>query len=173
MRQYGLATDTGPGGALDQIRSLFRHHQPAGVDVGRDKIGHGRGIDDARPFDTPRATQLVNQVYLRVSQINGCAYCSNMHSRDLLKGGLGVEKLVLVPAWREAGSLFDSRERAALAWAETVTRVADTAIPDGEFESASAAFSEKELADLTIAIGLMNAYNRLAIGFRNPPKAAT
>jgi len=117
--------------------------------------------------------QLVNQVYLRVSQINGCAYCIDMHSRDLLKGGLAVEKLVLVPAWREAGSLFDSRERAALAWAETVTRVADTAIPDGEFESASAAFSEKELADLTIAIGLMNAYNRLAIGFRNPPKAAT
>jgi AhpD family alkylhydroperoxidase len=117
--------------------------------------------------------QLVNQVYLRVSQINGCAYCIDMHSRDLLKGGLAVEKLVLVPVWREAGSLFDSRERAALAWAETVTRVADTAIPDGEFESAAAAFSEKELADLTIAIGLMNAHNRLAIGFRNPPKAAT
>ena len=116
---------------------------------------------------------LLHLIKLRASQINGCAYCIDMHSRDLLKGGLAVEKLVLVPAWREAGSLFDSRERAALAWAETVTRVADTAIPDGEFESASAAFSEKELADLTIAIGLMNAYNRLAIGFRNPPKAAT
>jgi AhpD family alkylhydroperoxidase len=116
--------------------------------------------------------QLVNQVYLRVSQINGCAYCIDLHSRDLLKSGLAVEKLVLIAVWREAGSLFDSRERAALAWAETVTRVADTAIPDGEFESASAAFSEKELADLTIAIGLMNALNRLAIGFRNPPKAA-
>ena len=86
---------------------------------------------------------------------------------------MAVEKLVLVPVWREAGSLFDSHERAALVWAETVTRVADTAIPDDEFESASAVFSEKELADLTIAIGLMNAYNRLAIGFRNPPKAAT
>jgi AhpD family alkylhydroperoxidase len=85
--------------------------------------------------------QLVNQVYLRVSQINGCAYCIDMHSRDLLKGGLAVEKLALIPAWREAGSLFDSRERAALAWAETVTRVADTAVSDGEFESASAAFS--------------------------------
>src|SRR3982074_1421035 len=94
-----------------------------------------------------------------------------MHSRDLLKGGLAVEKLVLVPAWREAGSLFDSRERACLAVAETVTRVADTAIPDSEFESASAAFSEKELADLTIAIGLMNAYNRTAMRVRNPPQA--
>jgi AhpD family alkylhydroperoxidase len=117
--------------------------------------------------------QLVNQVYLRVSQINGCAYCIDLHSRDLLKSGLAVEKLVLVAVWREAGSLFDSRERAALAWTETITRVADAAIPDGEFESASAAFSQKELADLTIAIGLMNALNRLAIGFRNPPKAAT
>jgi AhpD family alkylhydroperoxidase len=114
---------------------------------------------------------LVNLVYLRVSQINGCAYCIDMHSRDLIKEGLAVEKLVLVQAWREAGSLFDTRERAALAWAETVTRVADTAVPDADF-AASAVFSEKELADLTIAIGLMNAYNRLAIGFRVPPKAA-
>jgi alkylhydroperoxidase family enzyme len=90
-----------------------------------------------------------------------------MHSRDLIKEGFAIEKLVLVQAWREAGGLFDARERAALAWAETVTRVADTAVPDDEFMAASAVFSEKELADLTIAIGLMNAYNRLAIGFRN------
>lgn len=116
--------------------------------------------------------QLVNLVYLRVSQINGCAYCIDMHSRDLLKGGLAIEKLVLVPGCREAGDLFGARERAALAWAETVTRVADTAIPDAEFQAASAVFSDKELTDLTIAIGLMNAYNRLAIGFRRPPAAA-
>ena len=115
---------------------------------------------------------LVNLVYLRTSQINGCAYCIDMHSRDLIKEGLAVEKLVLVQAWREAGSLFDTRERSALAWAETVTRVADTAVPDADFQAASAVFSEKELADLTIAIGLMNAFNRLAIGFRVPPKAA-
>jgi len=118
------------------------------------------------------AGPLVNLVYLRVSQINGCAYCIDMHSRDLLKGGLDVEKLVLVAAWREAGSLFDVRERAALAWAETVTRVSDTAIPDAEFQAASTVFPEKELVDLTIAIGLMNTYNRLAIGFRIPPAAA-
>jgi AhpD family alkylhydroperoxidase len=116
--------------------------------------------------------QLVNLVYLRASQINGCAYCIDMHSRDLINEGLAVEKLVLLQAWRESGSLFDTRERAALAWAETVTRVADTAVPDADFHAASAVFSEKELADLTIAIGLMNAYNRLAIGFRVPPKAA-
>jgi AhpD family alkylhydroperoxidase len=116
--------------------------------------------------------QLVNLVYLRASQINGCAYCIDMHSRDLIKEGLAVEKLVLVQAWREAGSLFVARERAALAWAETVTRVADTAVPDADFEAAAAVFSEKELVDLTIAICLMNAYNRLAIGFRVPPRAA-
>jgi AhpD family alkylhydroperoxidase len=118
------------------------------------------------------AGPLVNLVYLRISQINGCAYCIDMHSRDLLKGGLDVEKLVLVAAWRESGSLFDARERAALAWAETVTRVSDTTIPDAEFQAASSAFTEKELVDLTIAIGLMNTYNRLAIGFRIPPAAA-
>jgi AhpD family alkylhydroperoxidase len=115
---------------------------------------------------------LVNLVYLRVSQINGCAYCIDMHSRDLVKDGLVVEKLVLVQAWREAGGLFDARERAALAWAEIVTRVAETAVPDADFRAASAVFSEKELADLTIAIGLINAYNRLAIGFRVPPAGA-
>jgi AhpD family alkylhydroperoxidase len=116
--------------------------------------------------------QLVNLVYLRVSQINGCAYCIDMHSRDLLKSGLAVDKLVLVPVWREGGELFSVRERAALAWAETVTRVAETGIPDADYEAAAAEFSDKELADLTYAIGLMNVFNRLGIGFRTRPAAA-
>jgi AhpD family alkylhydroperoxidase len=115
---------------------------------------------------------LVDLVYLRVSQINGCAYCIDMHSRDLLKEGVPVEKLVLVPAWREGGPLFDRAERAALAWAETVTRVAETGVPDADYEAAAAAFDQKQLADLTIAIGLMNAYNRMAISFRATPAAA-
>lgn len=115
---------------------------------------------------------LVDLVYLHVSLINGCAYCIDLHSRDLLERGMAVEKLVLVPVWREAGDLFSEQERAALAWAETVTRVADTAVPDSDYRNAAAAFSGKELADLTIAIGLMNAYNRLAVGFRKPPAAA-
>jgi AhpD family alkylhydroperoxidase len=115
---------------------------------------------------------LVNLVYLRVSQINGCAYCIDMHSRDLLKAGMPVEKLVLVPAWREAGPLFDERERAALAWAETVTRVADTTVPEDDYQAAHAVFDDKELVDLTLAVGLMNTYNRLAISFRATPRAA-
>ncbi len=115
---------------------------------------------------------LVHLVFLRTSQINGCAYCVDMHSRDLLKAGCSVEKLVLVPVWREAGALFSEREQAALAWTETVTRVADTGVPDHEYQAVRAQFGEKELADLTITIGLMNAYNRLGVSFRAVPAAA-
>lgn len=116
--------------------------------------------------------ELINLVYLRVSQINGCAYCIDMHSRDLLKDGLAVDKLVLVPVWHESRDVFSKRERAALAWAETVTRVSETGVPDADYDAAKAEFSDKELADLTYAIGLMNAFNRLGISFRVPPAAA-
>lgn len=115
---------------------------------------------------------LVDLVYLRVSQINNCAYCLDMHTRDLLKKGAKVEKLALVQAWAEAGDLFDERERAALAWAESVTRVAQTGVPDADYQAARAVFNERELVDLTIAIGVMNLYNRMAISFRNTPQAA-
>jgi AhpD family alkylhydroperoxidase len=116
--------------------------------------------------------RLVDLVYLRVSQINGCAFCIDMHSRDLLGTGLAIDKLLLVSAWREAGDLFDARERLALAWAETVTHVADTHIPDADYEAVAAEFSEKELADLTYAIGLMNAFNRFGVAFRSVPAAS-
>lgn len=115
---------------------------------------------------------LVELVYLRISQINNCAYCLDMHTRDLLKKGEKVEKIALLQAWREAGNLFDERERAALAWAETVTRVAETGVPDEAYQAARAVFEERELVDLTIAISLMNAYNRMAISFRATPSAA-
>jgi AhpD family alkylhydroperoxidase len=115
--------------------------------------------------------ELVDLVYLRISQINNCAYCLDMHTRDLLKKGVKIEKLALVQAWEEGGHLFSARERAALAWAETVTRVSETGVPDDAFQAARAVFEEKELVDLTIAIGLMNVYNRMAISFRNTPQA--
>ena len=114
---------------------------------------------------------LVDLVYLRVSQINNCAYCLDLHTRDMMKKGQKIEKLALVQAWAEAGNLFDERERAALAWAETVTRVAETGVPDEAYQAARAVFDERELVDLTIAIGLMNAYNRVAISFRKTPQA--
>src|SRR5277367_626314 len=93
-------------------------------------------------------------------------------TRELLKKGQKIEKLALVQAWAEAGHLFDERERAAFAWAETVTRVAETGVPDQAYQAARMVFEERELVDLTIAIGLMNAYNRMAISFRNTPQAA-
>jgi len=114
---------------------------------------------------------LIDLVYLRVSQINGCAFCIDMHTRDLLKSGLAVDKLVLVLVWHDAGDLFSARERAALAWAESVTRVAQSGVPDADYAAASAEFSEKELADLSYAIGLMNAFNRFGVAFRSTPVA--
>ncbi|MBA2918774.1 carboxymuconolactone decarboxylase family protein [Sphingomonas sp. MAH-20] len=115
--------------------------------------------------------ELVNLVYLRVSQINNCAYCLDMHTRDLIKMGVAVEKLALLQAWAEGDSLFSETERAALAWSECVTRVADTGVPDSAYEAARKVFDEKQLVDLTIAISLMNSYNRMAISFRNTPQA--
>ena len=114
---------------------------------------------------------LLTLVYLRVSLINGCAYCIDMHSRELRDLGVSLEKIALVPVSGEAGQLFDAREQAALAWADIVTRIAETGAPDSAYAAVAQHFEEKELADLTIAIGLMNAYNRLAISFRNPPAA--
>ncbi len=115
--------------------------------------------------------ELVDLVYLRISQINNCAYCLDMHTRELIKRGVKIEKLALVQAWEEGGSLFSDQERAALAWAETVTLVADTGVPDDAYMAARQVFDEKQLVDLTIAISLMNSYNRMAISFRNTPQA--
>lgn len=116
--------------------------------------------------------ELIDLVYLRVSQINGCAFCIDMHSRDLLKSGLPVDKLVLVQVWGDAGNVFNARERAALAWAETVTHVSETGVPDSDYVAAAAEFNDKELTELTYAIGLMNAFNRFGISFRTTPAAA-
>lgn len=112
---------------------------------------------------------LVDLVYLRTSQINGCAYCIDSHAQDLLKAHVPMEKILLVTAWREAGAFFSERERAALAWAEVVTRVSDTHVPDADYKAAVAVFGEKALTDLTIAVGLINTYNRIAISFRKTP----
>jgi AhpD family alkylhydroperoxidase len=129
------------------------------------------GAVHAYVYQSGLPARLLNLACLRVSQINGCAYCIDMHSRDLLKSGLSVAHLVLAAAWREAGSAFDEQEKTALAWAETVTRLGDRGVSDEAFEAAAAVFNEKQLADLTIAIGLMNAYNRMAISFRTTPLA--
>src|SRR6201996_1304039 len=86
------------------------------------------------------SAELVDLVYLRVSQINNCAYCLDTHTRDLIKKGVKIEKLALVQAWEEGGGLFSESERAALAWAESVTLVADTGVPDSAYAAARAVF---------------------------------
>jgi AhpD family alkylhydroperoxidase len=108
---------------------------------------------------------LIELVKLRSSQINGCANCVNLHAGILRKLGESEERIQLVVAWGEA-TCFSEREKAALAWAEAVTLVADTHVPDAVYEQAHRHFSEKELVDLTFAIVTINAHNRLAVAFR-------
>lgn len=118
------------------------------------------------------AHDIIELIFLRVSQINGCAYCIDMHTKALHKAGTPWDKIVLTQVWREAGKWFSSREGAALAWAESVTLIAATQAPDAVFAAVQAEFSDKEICDMTIAIGLMNAWNRMAIGLRKLPDSA-
>ena len=104
---------------------------------------------------------LLELVKLRASQINGCAYCIDMHTKDARAAGETEQRLYALDAWRET-PFYTDRERAALAWTEAVTRVADTHVPDDVFERGPRHFSEKELADLNFAIVAINAWNRLA-----------
>ena len=110
-------------------------------------------------------------VNIRASQINGCAFCLHMHTRDARKAGESQERLDLIGAWREA-PLFTARERAALAWTEAVTLVAETHVPDYVYEAARAEFSEQELVDLSMAVVAINGWNRLMVAFRIPPAVA-
>jgi len=107
-------------------------------------------------------------IELRVSQINGCAYCVDLHSREARQAGETQQRLDCLPVWRET-PFFDDRERAALAWAESVTLVAQTGVPDTVYEEARNRLSEKELVDLTLIVAVMNAWNRIAISFRQSP----
>lgn len=120
---------------------------------------------------TQLPSTLIHLVFLRVSQLNGCAHCIDIHTRDLIKEGVSVDKAVLVPVWHEAAYLFSEQERAALAWAEEVTRVSETHASDEAYAAAAAAFSEKDLVDLTLVIAAMNAINRLGVSFRLKPRA--
>src|SRR6185437_10715258 len=111
---------------------------------------------------------LLELIKLRASQINGFAYCIDMHTKDARAHGEVEQRLYALDAWRET-PFFSERERAGLAWAETVTRVAETHVPDEAFEHARQHFTDKELADLTLAIVAINGWNRLAIAFRKVP----
>jgi AhpD family alkylhydroperoxidase len=110
---------------------------------------------------------LVELVKLRASQINGCAYCIDMHTKDARSRGENEQRLYGVSAWRES-PFYSKRERAALAWAESVTLVSEDQVPDEIYNLAKKHFTEKELVDLTLAVIAINAWNRLAISFRTP-----
>lgn len=108
---------------------------------------------------------LIDLVWLRMSQINGCAFCLEMHTQALRKEGIGTAKLDSLAGWR-VSERFTERERAALAWTESLTHVDLTHAPDEDYEPLKAHFSDVEISDLCFAIALMSAFNRLAIGMR-------
>lgn len=107
--------------------------------------------------------RLVELLKMRASQINGCAFCLNMHSKDARKHGETEQRLYVLSGWRNS-PLYTPAERAALGWAETLTRVAETHAPAADYEALRRHFSDKEIVDLTILIGMINLWNRLAIG---------
>src|SRR6201987_3362106 len=111
---------------------------------------------------------LVNLVCLRVSQINGCAYCIDMHWKDLRAAGESEQRLYGLDAWEES-PYYTDRERATLAWAEAVTNIQDGHVPDSVFEEVRKHFTDKELADLTLAVTAINSWNRLSIAARTLP----
>ena len=113
---------------------------------------------------------LLNLVWLRASQINGCAWCIDMHTKDARALGETEQRLYALNAWRDA-PFYSERERAALAWAESVTLVAQTHVPDDVYEEAKKHFRDQELVNLTLAIAQINVWNRLNVAFRNVPGA--
>ncbi len=113
---------------------------------------------------------LLDMVYLRVSQINGCSYCVDQHWTDAKNAGADLRKLNSIVTWRKT-TFFTDQERAALNWAEAVTKLEHQQVSDADYEESRKYFSEKELADLTFAIANMNAMNRFAIAFKKYPPA--
>jgi AhpD family alkylhydroperoxidase len=126
--------------------------------IGLEHYLHESGLEES----------LLHLIKLRTSQINGCAYCLDMHWKDLKAIGEPDHRLYELDAWEEA-PFYSERERAALAWTEAVTKVAETHVPDDLYDNVRKQFDEKELADLTFAIAAINAWNRLAISSRAVP----
>ena len=125
----------------------------------------GLGATKAALNKSSLGKPLIELVWLRMSQINGCAFCLEMHAKALRDGGTPQIKLDSLAGWR-VSEQFDARERAALAWTESLTHVDQTHAPDADFEPLKAHFSDVEISDLSFAIALMSAFNRLAIGMR-------
>ncbi|MEO8205500.1 MAG: carboxymuconolactone decarboxylase family protein [Chthoniobacterales bacterium] len=112
--------------------------------------------------------RLRNLVEIRISQINGCVYCVDYHTKESRNNGESQSRLDQLPVWHES-LLFDEKERAALNWAEALTLVADTHASDEDYDALKAHFSEKEIVDLSLIVSIINTWNRISIGFRNTP----
>jgi AhpD family alkylhydroperoxidase len=171
---------------LDCLRTLWAHAaDPKPGSVGeRFDVEHTKPRIDAHEiapeaYETMLALErylhrcglsrsLIELVKLRASQINGCAYCIDMHTKDARAAGETEQRLYLLDAWRES-PFYSPRERAALAWTESVTRVSETHVPDEVYEEALAHFSEKEIVDLTYLAMTINSWNRLAVATRAMP----
>lgn len=115
--------------------------------------------------DSPLGLPLIELVYLRISQINGCSYCLSLHAEALRGRGESQQRLDALAGWHASG-LYTPRERAALHWAESLSALPDSHAPDSDYLPLSEHFSNQEISDLTFAIALMNAFNRLAVGMR-------
>ena len=111
---------------------------------------------------------LLDLIFLRVSQLNGCAYCVDMHGHDLLQAGESMRRLNAVAVWREA-PYFEERERAVLAWVEALTQLGNGPMPDSIYEPLKSHFSDKEIVELTYAVAVINAWNRIGVGFSMQP----
>jgi AhpD family alkylhydroperoxidase len=146
---FRLNEKTALQGVIQQALSIHQYLQESGLDL-----------------------NLLELVNMRASQINGCANCLAMHAKVLREAGEREDRLAVLPAWRET-DWFSDRERAALAWTEAVTTLENREVPDDVFAQARAEFSEKELADLTFAVGAINTANRLSIAFHYPPAPFT
>jgi AhpD family alkylhydroperoxidase len=135
-------------------------------DVGTQTIA-AMGEFQKRVSKTSLEPLMIELVKTRASQINHCAFCLEMHTREARAQGETEARLYLLSAWRES-SLYSPRERAALAWTEALTNIAETNAPDEDYELAHSVFSDQELVDLTMAIVAINSWNRISVGFRRP-----
>jgi len=143
----------------DTNRLVFEEVSPSGraAMLGLERVVHESNLEGS----------LLELVKIRASQINGCAFCIDMHTKDATAAGEREDRIHLLPAWREA-PFYSPRERAALQWTEALTRLPETGAPDEAYDQAAAQFTEEELATLTLAIVAINGWNRLAVGFRKP-----
>lgn len=142
------------------------HERLNGYKVAPDAYKAIMGLETYITRDSGLDPALIHLIKLRASQINGCAYCVDMHVKEARHHGLSEQWINLLSVWRES-PVYTPVERAVLEWTESVTRVADTGAPDSAYEPLKAFFTEAEIAKLTIAIGTINIWNRVAVSFRN------